>query len=935
MLDSRKRMLLSAVATLSFGLSPTLAAAQAADVPPEPSESEEVVVTGSRIARAGFSAPTPTTVVNAEELERTGASNVAQLLNTLPAFRATVSSSVRTFTMDSGANYMDLRGLGIARTLTLVNGQRHVPSNITGQVDLNLIPSILIDRIDVVTGGASAAYGSDAVAGVVNLLYKEDFEGLQGDVQGGVSRYGDNEEVNVSLLYGAAFADGRGHLTLAGQFVDNEGGSGYDTREWGRTNYLLWANPNYTPGGTEPTRLFVGGVSQSNTTLGGVINAPGVLRGIQFADDGAPIPFIYGNPVGPQNMVGGTGTVLAPYQLTKAPLSRAAVNARVTYDITPSIEFAGEFSASYAEVADGRGGTAQRQLTIQRDNAFLPESIRDVMTANSITSFTLGRQISDVSLDPERPWYIVNNEATVYRGVLSLAGSFESGWSWDAYYEHGQTSHDEFLVGNLIVPNFLRAIDAVVNPANGATVCRSTLSPDAAVRAAAAGCVPYDVFGNFARSDEAARYASGNTVNNVDLSEDAASISAQGNPFSTWAGPISVAFGMEYRRDSVSTETDAISQADGFNNYNPKPISGDYIVSEGFVETVIPLAEGAPFARSLEFNGGVRIADYNYGGSVTSWKAGLSYRPLEDVRLRFTRSRDVRAPNMNELFSTTATLTQAVIDPELNTNVTVQIITGGNQALTPEFANTTTLGIVLEPSWAPGLRASVDAYDIEIEDVISTLNPQDAINRCFAGEIERCASVQRNSAGGLTRVSQQFQNFASLQTRGVDFELLYQLPIEDLFESMPGDLTFRLLTTYVDKLETSDGLTAIDVAGETSGLRVGGVPHWTGRGIIAYDNDRLSLSTTLRYVGNGKQDALGTPQNINDNTVPSRTYMQLAGSYTFIERDDGRRLQFFGVIDNVFDSDPPPTAGTSWIQTNSALFDLNGRSYTLGVRFKY
>lgn len=887
----------------------------------------DIVVTGTRVTRTGFSAPTPTTVVGTADLQRTGSTNVAGLLNQLPAFRPTSTTSTRTVGRESGANYLDLRGIGTVRTLVLVNGQRFVPSAITGQVNLNLLPSILIDRTEVVTGGASAAYGSDAVAGVVNIIYKKNFEGIQGEAQYGIADVGDGKEIALGAVYGTAFDGGRGHLTFAGQYVDNKGAGSLPSRDWGRSEALLIANPGFPNNGL-PSRLVVPQGRPSTYSNGGVING-GPLGGTQFLDDGTPAPFTYGTLVGGTFMQGGSGHNSGDYQRVASPLERRLLYAGLNYELTPDVEAHVSLSFARSKSILTGGTNFDTNFTIRRDNAFLPASIAQAMDANGVTTFRFGRTLADVSGDPSRPFLNNANVTKVYRAVAGLEGKLGGGWTWSAYYQHGESRRTEYGFYVPVKDNFFRAMDAVVNPTTGAIVCRSTLTNPSD------GCIPYNVFGYFVRSPQAASYVTSTLVDHLVFREDVAAASIQGEPFSTWAGPISVAAGAEYRSDRADSETDAISQAFRFFSGNPQPIHGKVVVKEVFGEVVVPLADDMAFARLLELNGAVRYTDYSTSGGVTSWKVGVNYKPTDDIRFRFTRSRDIRAPNVNELFSSLTSLIGQLTDRTNNSQNNISVDFAGNPNLVPETANTLTAGIVVEPSFVPGFRFSVDGYDIRIDDLITTITGQDTIDRCFSGNTVLCDLLTRSPAGILTNVRTPFLNLASLKTRGIDFEALYHLPLDRLSSDSDGALTFRLLATYVDRLAINDGVTTVDVAGETGGFRPNGVPHWSGTFIMNLDKGPLTLSTQVRYIGSGKYDALGTPQNINYLHVPSRTYVQVSGSYQLLQQGDGRGVELFGVIDNLFDKDPPLAPNVNQSYTNTALFDQLGRYFRMGVRFKY
>lgn len=893
-----------------------------------------IVVTGSRIARSGFTAPTPTVVVGAQDLERAAVTNPADLLNRLPAFRASTKPSVTTVSQSVGANYLDLRGLGVTRTLTLVNSQRYAPSSITGQVDLNLIPSIMIERIDVVTGGASAAYGSDAVAGVVNLIYKRDVEGLEGVVSAGESAHGDNKEINVGLLWGTRFADGRGSFLIGGQYVDNDGGKPLGSRDWGSLDWNIIPNPAATATNGQPTRLLVSGVRNSNQAFGGLIRSPAALAGTQFLEGGVPAPFVFGSLVGPTFMVGGSGMNTQRLVLLQVPIERYSLTARGTFDFGSDAKIAAEYSYGRQTLTSVSGQAQDNALIIQRDNAFLPASTRAAMVAANAQTITIGRRSLDLFPDNSLSGAPISGSTTLHRGLISIEGRLGDSWKWEAYAQHGESTNIQ-SIGLRVRDNWARAIDAVANPANGQVVCRATLSADAAVRAAAEGCVPFNIFGPYSRSLAAADYVTDLGINELHYKQDVVAASIQGEPFSIWGGPVSIAFGAEYRRERARSTVDPISLVKGFDLLNFQPVNGVSTVKEVFLETIVPIVSDESWARSLEFNGAIRYTDYSLSGGVTSWKAGLTYVPVDGIRFRATRSRDIRAPNLNELFSPLQGTLQTVLDPATNQSVPTQINTGGNPTLRPEHADTLTLGVVLSPSFLPGFQASVDYFDINIKGAIATLAPADIIGRCVGGASGLCSRVIRDANGRLVSIDQLFENLNSLHNRGVDFELSYRRPLSEIFPSTSGTLGLRLIGTYTAEASQDDGLVKIDLAGDTGGRRPGGFPRWSGTGILSYDNDVLSLSAEARFISSGKLDALGTPQNINVNKVPSRTYINLSASYKlFQSKESGRRIELFGTVNNLFDTDPPVAVSPNAFPTNAILFDTIGQSFTVGVRFK-
>lgn len=889
---------------------------------PEDVTVDAVVVTASRVERAGFVAPTPTTVVSSEELALKGVANIAEGLNQVPAFFANTTPATGGNSRSSGnAQYLNLRALGANRTLILVNGRRYVPTTPTGVLDVNLVPQALVGHVEVVTGGASAAWGSDAVAGVVNFIFDSDFEGSRAELQYGVSSRGDNEEYKLVFSHGMGFADGRGHLAVAGEIYENEGVLDQTDRPWGRQEWQIVNNGQATPANGQPRRLRSPFVHQSNRTEGGLIVTPGPLQNIQFGPRGAVLPFAVGRNVGGGFMIGGDGLNQGSVTSLVTPGERQTLYGVASYEISPDLK--ASLEASYARI-DSRNNMlasfSPGPYTIKLDNPYIPEAVRSLAVASGVAQFQLGRVNTDFGFIVAHP----KNETA--RIVAALDGGFGESWKWSAYYTFGRNEALDRTEHNLIVARLAAAIDAVRDPVSGQIVCRSaSVNP---------GCVPINLFGYGSPSAAAVASVTGDTVARTVNDQHVWAATLSGEPFQTWAGPVSIATGAEFRRESINSSVDAVSAANGFLVGNPKALSGKYSAKEIFLEAVVPLLADQPFAKSVEFNGAARLTDYSSSGQVVTWKAGLTYEINDSIRLRGAVSRDIRAANLSELFQSSATNFGVVRDPRPvsgNSAPLINTITGGNRNLDPEKADTVTAGIVLSPSFLPGLRAAIDYYDIDIQGAIGTLRPQEIIDRCFVGgSSDLCRFITIDSANTITRVDTSFINLQQIKTRGVDAEISYSREIAG------GDLTVRLLGTNVLNLITSDGVVAIDRVGQASGQAAdSGLPRWRATGNVIYKAGPLVMSATARYVGGGRVDVTYGPGDIDDNTVESRTYLDLGVQYTF-ERDE-RSLELFGVVNNVMDRDPPLVGSTfqAPFYTNPALYDVVGRAMKVGLRIRY
>ncbi len=890
----------------------------------EPSAGE-IVVTGSRIARSGFTAPTPTTVLGIEDIQKAAPANIADFVNQLPQLSG--SSTTRTGNGNTsagtnGLNTLNLRSLGSNRTLVLLDGRRVVASAVNSAVDINNLPSTLIERVDVVTGGASAAYGSDAVTGVVNFVLQRNFTGIKGSVLGGITDRGDDEVANASLAFGSNFAGERGHIMLSveGGYQEGIGTLDRNDRKWFTQTNLL-TNPAYTPTNGQPQRIIAANSNTSRIAQGGVI-LNSALAFTQFGQGGVPLRFVRGTPVANPFMVGGNQWTEGNLAALDSKLKRWAAFGRARYDLTDDIEFTAEGSYGYSFTSNL--AAYQRydgNLTVSAANPFIDANVRARAAALGINTFQYGYSTFDLG----RP----ENEATrkTYRGVAALKGKVFETFTWNAYYQYGQTDTASRLNNTTNTARFAQAIDAV-RDGSGRIVCRSTLTN------ASDGCVPLNIFGYGVADPAAVRYVKGVATQSLSLKQDVAAASVTGDLFDLWAGAVSVATGVEYRKERVSGKGDALSLVNGWYTGNFKGTNGSYDVKEVFGEVIVPLAENLPLLRSLEFNGAARYTDYSTSGGVTTWKTGLTWRPFDDLRVRGVLSRDIRAPNLSELFLAGQTQAQDVNDP-LNNLVLVRMqrLTIGNTALKPERADTRSVGVVYSPSFLRQFTASVDYYDIDLQDAITTLANQDIVDRCVRGETFLCQFVVRNAAGTITQLIAQPINLAQLKTRGVDLEASFRQPLADIVSGIGGTVTVRALASHIARRTTING----GVRTEAAGQNTADAPRWRWLGTVSYDDAVVSGILTMRGISAGVYDNLWTSGvQIDNNRIAGATYFDLAGVYRF-QHSGTRQLEAFFKIENLFDKDPPVVAGAgiSALQTNPILYDVIGRNYRVGVRFRY
>lgn len=920
-------------------------------------EGDAIVVTGSRLARSGFTAPTPVTVLGSEQLERQGIANVAQVLSEIPAFRAQSSPTTSAiFVSNLGAATADLRGLGGNRTLVLIDGRRVVASTVAGgsftpanTVDLNLVPASLLERVEVVTGGASAAYGSDAVAGVTNLIINRNLMGLKATAQYGLTDRGDGTEFLASLAYGTRFSDDRGRFIIGAEYVDNRGTGDCYTREWCAESFNTISNP-FRPGSTterviagQPATLILPNARTATASTNGLVIA-GPLRGTSFNPDGTTFQHNYGTYAGAGLFQSGGGDPrLAFYEFfpIAAPAERINVFSNLDYKLTDDLSLF--VQGSYGRVQGEVLGSARRDISpagayqIRRDNAFLPASVLSQMVATGAQTLPFGRIWNDIG--PQ----IGEVTRETFRVVGGFEYNFGSGLTLDGYYQYGRTDYSQRGFNTTVNSRMGFAVDSV-RDASGNIVCRATI-PGASFNAAAAGCVPINPFGNGAPSAAARDYVTDTVMQDTVLEQHVAALTLRGNLIDLWAGPVAFAAGAEARRDSVRTMIDPISARNDFFTSPGGGIDGNdrsLNVKEGFVEIAVPLARDMTLLRSLELNGAARITDYSNSGQVETWKAGVTWEPFEFLRFRGTRSRDIRAPNLFELYTSPQNSFQAVDDPQNGgARVLVPTLLRGNTALQPEVADTWTAGGVVTArlGGAGTFRASVDWFDIKLDGAISTLGSQIIVNRCAAGDASLCSLITRNAGGTLTEIQNSNLNLNTLITRGWDVEADYNLPLGN------GDsIGVRALATFVKDLITVDTAgVAIDRAGQNgSGVsQPSGLPDYTINGFLTYQGNPFSAQVQVRHISPGRYSVTNIgpdeagyspllPNSISNNRVPGVTYVNLNFQVKVNEQ-----FELFSVVNNLFDKDPPRDLPSSFGPTNPVLYDVLGRAYRMGVRLTF
>ena len=679
---------------------------------------EEVIVTGSRIARSSAELPTPTTVIDAESLERTGASNLGDVLHSYPAMLAGIGNDANN---DSNSNFnlksaglelVNLRGLGTERTLVLVNGRRHVAGQPgTSAVDLAMIPTALIERVDIITGGASAIYGADAITGVVNLILKDDFEGLQLDLKGGISGKSDGDRSDINVTWGSNFHEGRGNVTLSGSYTDEEAVL-FPARPFANRNPAFLANSRntgpadgiadevlaqdvrYTPINGEGIMTLInsaGSFPPAQNIIFGLPGFPDNPLGIgtdRFAGgalnflrgdlpDGASLydaftidretgevrPFQSGSPARCIACDGGDGFRTNETNTLSSPLERTVLNMYAKYDFEDLTMFAQAKYGKSESGATGQGaifhdGNFGPYIDMQRDNPFLPAALAAEMDARGLTHAPL----AVVGLNSA-----ADNTRETYQITIGGNGTFNNGINYDFYGQYGNVDV-EIQRADILTSRYFQALAATTD-ASGNAVCRDPSD----------GCLPLNPF-NKQASAEARAYVDGGVVDTAEIEQTVFGFSFSGDAFNLPAGEVQYAAGLEYRKEESSFTPDILSQAfdpetgiglglvGGELAFNPDenryrlPSAGEYDATELFGEVTVPLLTDKPMAQSLTMDLAARYTDHSITGGDSTYKTGFNWTLNDTLRLRTTFSKAVRSPNIDELFKPNESTGQFVAD---------------------------------------------------------------------------------------------------------------------------------------------------------------------------------------------------------------------------------------------------------------------------------
>ncbi len=940
-------------------------APQAAEAEAIADDQPVIVVTGSRIVNPNLQSSVPVAVVSSDRIAATGVTNIQDVLTQLPSVGQGITRSSSNFnSTGNGQATLNLRNLGDQRTLVLINGRRTVGIPGSSAADLNHIPLELISRVETVTGGASAAYGSEAIAGVVNFVLKRNFSGLEIHGQSTVSDKGDAPRQYVSLLGGLNFAQGRGNITLNLSY-DNDAGLRSRNRAFSANDV-----PNRS--------------SYAAQGLFSVVDLNDPAQAGFFAGDGLTYTFDANNNLKDYQGANIDGYDRNQQRFLAVPVKRYTASALGHYDLGFGDLYAeGTYvktksnASLEAQAIDNLSATPVTNFDgsayagIPITSPYVPQAIRDAAVANGVNVIQFRRRSVDIFDRSNR------NDRDYWRGVIGLKGDLGGKWSYDINYEHSQV-RDFTTSETIFAANYGAALSNEIDGA-GNVVCS-----DPAARAA--GCAPINIFGFNTVSSAAASWLQIDTTTGrrapfqyvAKVFQDFASATVNGELFSiSGKDAIGVAAGFEYRNERSSETFDLATQQGRSLGNQLSNTQGSFNVKEGFIDLIAPLVQDVPFVHYLGVEGSARYADYSTVGGIWSYKFGGAYAPSEDIRFRAIYARAVRAPNVGELFSTTSQTFPAIIDPcdqrEGNgdgadlvalpaacANIagiagtvaargafaystaqiqTIDGLVGGNRNLRAEKSDTLTVGAVITPSFLRGFNMSVDYYRIKVLNAISTVGQQISVSECVnSGDPVFCNNVERDSNGFITRVNDLLLNTAAVEAAGIDTEAHYVLPVGFLGDEgrIGADVFWNhKFTQQRTPYPGGNVQDEINQAACYSCGRLGSGFRDSVTANFSLSNARIRFNYNLRYLSPLSDNLDGSTPVVT--RIPAYTYhdFQLRAMV-----GESKKIDVYLGVNNAFDKLPPLFSDTnpvSWPGTRTVAntYDVFGRMLYIGVSARY
>ena len=926
MTSNLKRLLLAS--TLLMGLPvPALAQdAQAQDAAPadDSAPAGDIVVTGSRLHNANLEQAAPIMAVSAAEIKLTGQVNIENILKDLPQLLPGATGASNN--PGDGAATADLRGLGAVRTLVLVNGRRYVSYDTQQIVDLNTIPTALIERVDTVTGGKSAVYGSDAVTGVINFVTKQDFDGVQANANYRITGDGDGGQYNGGILVGKNFADGRGNITVYGDYSQRK------AIKQSSRSYTAVTQADGTSG-------LVGG--GSGTVPAGTVTLDGSKY--KFATDGSYSDYTSADAYN-----------YASENYLQVPQKRALLFAQAHFDVSDHLTIYGEGQYIHNKVANQLAPTPLTgTYLLDTDSSFLSADSQSLLSGydtdgDGYTSASVNRRLTELG---DR---VSKVDSKAYRALIGARGNIGGDWNYDVYGSFSRTRRVERQYGNVSASAVQQALLTTYDSA-GNLVCSDTSN----------GCVPLNIFGEGNISDAAANFISIDTVNRSTITEKVVSGAiTNNNLFDLGAGPAGLAFGAEYRSERGDYNPDeALTSGDviGFNASDA--ISGGYNVKELFAEIDVPLLADRPFIERLEFNGAARYSYYSTAAkSVATFSAGLVWAPIKDISFRGQFSRAVRAPTVNDLYSGSSQDFETATDPcftsdassnsnlnaaciasgipsskvgVTNTETQIESYVGGNTSLREETANTFTFGTVLQPQAIPGLSLTVDYYHIKIDNYITSAGTSNIISACYGDasnnytsyDSSYCSLLPRDSNSYLiTGAIDNLSNSGGVKTDGIDFDAQYTIPLHfGTDKSSKLNLRVsgtRLLNWTFTPIAALPSLT-VDCAGKFGLVCTNVYAKWRINGRVTWATEGTTLSLAWRHLSPVDDDTGG----YTVDHIKAYDYFDATASFVI-----DKRFTWSLGMNNMFNK-KPPILGDNQEQANTypSTYDVYGRTFFTGI----
>lgn len=922
-------------------------------------------VTGSRLVRTDLTAPSPVAIVGEDQIRSSGDATIEMLLQESPQLSAGNTSTVNA-NGGTGVLTANLRALGPTRTLVLVNGRRFVGANGDGSVDLATIPDALVERVEIITGGASAVYGSDAIAGAVNFILRDDFEGAELSYMRATTGESDGDTDKIDLTVGGNFADDRGNAVVYGSYTRRDPVM-FDSRQFSSVS-LFESGGALIPGGSSNIPgMRVGLSSAQLATLNGVdLNRPGgcgSLGGIRFGDGGEVLPFC--NPEDAYNF--------APDNYLIRPLTREQIHGLASFDVADNAEVYSELHFvntrnAYQQAPESGGLATPGQggalvIPSYATNPVLTAPVRQLFIDNpqiwdpdgdgTARVFSTGRR--GIETGPRHYDY----ERDAMNLAAGFRGGFQAGasdWSWDTFYQYQRSRTDESIQGQYSLTRVGLGVDVVVDPSTNVVSCRSPVL----------GCVPVNPFGLGAITPEAGAFIATQRTSKEIFERSVAGASITGEPFALPAGRVGIAAGVEYRDDQYSFTPGATDLGGEYGPTSRSSLAGQYDVTEFFGEVRIPILADRPGFNLLALEGAARYSDYSNFGEATTWKVALEWAPMEQLRFRAAYNRALRAPTLNELFSPITQgftsgddpcdvdfspsqaqqdlcVAQGVPAADIATfnqiNVGFGSEGGGNPNLAEEESETITYGVVFSAPLGLGLNVALDYFNIQVESAIQSIEAQQTVDTCFAlldNGSAPCQSIVRDATGQIDFVRVALNNIGLLEVSGLDLQADYAIGLPGAL-AIGGEgarVTLAAAASWLfERTEQVIGAAEQDCAGFIGGGCTGqttyGVPDLKAALSATWSSGPASARAQVRWI-DGMTLFPGATSVVAD--ADAVTYFDLSGNFVF-----GERFELYGGVDNVLD-EQPPILGFSLggdANTDVSIYDVLGRRYFLGLRTRF